>query len=200
MIKNKPLILTRLFSVILLLTFTSCGQLGDDDELEPLVSKIDGEAYYEAYNGEMSTEKAFILIDLDSTEKIPTEHLQIMISNLMHEDSLYREKNFTYLNKINYYISKSFFPEQMLVIQTFIFSKILKYPVETISQIQSLSEFDFTFWTEQLALGYQSQLQLEGITKVSVLNVMLNNCQNCTAEQQEEIVSFIDYLELSSQK
>lgn len=187
------------FAIIfsLLVGASSCLNFEEEEEEKPLLSAIDGEEYYQTLQGEMSVEKAFILIDKDSVELVPTIILFEMMENLISEDSLIRVKNFDYLNKINYYMSKSLSDENFQLFQTFIFSKLLKFPVETIQQIHLLSEFDYDFWTMHLKLGYQFQLMQEGITKISVTNVMLKNCLSCSEQKQEDIVSFIDYLELN---
>jgi hypothetical protein len=187
------------FAIIfsLLVGASSCLNFEEEEEEKPLLSAIDGEEYYQTLQGEMSVEKAFILIDKDSVELVPTVILFEMMENLISEDSLIRVKNFEYLNKINYYMSKSLTDENFQLFQTFIFSKLLKFPVETIQQIHLLSEFDYDFWTMHLKLGYQFQLMQEGITKISVTNVMLKNCLSCSEQKQEDIVSFVDYLELN---
>ena len=187
------------FAIIfsLLVGASSCLNFEEEEEEKPLLSAIDGEEYYQTLQGEMSVEKAFILIDKDSVELVPTIILFEMMENLISEDSLIRVKNFDYLNKINYYMSKSLSDENFQLFQTFIFSKLLKFPVETIQQIHLLSEFDYDFWTMHLKLGYQFQLMQEGITKISVTNVMLKNCLSCSKQKQEDIVSFVDYLELN---
>jgi hypothetical protein len=184
------------FVFSLLVGASSCLNFEEEEE-KPLLSAIDGEEYYQTLQGEMSVEKAFILIDKDSVELVPTVILFEMMENLISEDSLIRVKNFEYLNKINYYMSKSLTVENFQLFQTFIFSKLLKFPVETIQQIHLLSEFDYDFWTMHLKLGYQFQLMQEGITKISVTNVMLKNCLSCSEQKQEDIVSFVDYLELN---
>jgi len=91
----------------LLVGASSCLNFEEEEE-KPLLSAIDGEEYYQTLQGEMSVEKAFILIDKDSVELVPTVILFEMMENLISEDSLIRVKNFDYLNKINYYMSKSF--------------------------------------------------------------------------------------------
>lgn len=181
----------------LLVGASSCLNFEEEEEEKPLLSAIDGEEYYQTLQGEMSVEKAFILIDKDSVELVPTVILFEMMENLISEDSLIRVKNFDYLNKINYYMSKSLTEENFQILQTFIFSKVLKFPLETIQQVQMLSEFDYDFWTMHLKLGYRFQLLQEGITKISVTNVMLKNCISCSEQKQEDIVSFVDYLELN---
>ena len=175
------------FAIIfsLLVGASSCLNFEEEEEEKPLLSAIDGEEYYQTLQGEMSVEKAFILIDKDSVELVPTIILFEMMENLISEDSLIRVKNFDYLNKINYYMSKSLSDENFQLFQTFIFSKLLKFPVETIQQIHLLSEFDYDFWTMHLKLGYQFQLMQEGITKISVTNVMLKNCLSCSKQNRK---------------
>jgi hypothetical protein len=186
------------FIIIFVLVFGTSSCLNFEvEEEKPLLSAIDGEEYYETLQGEMTLEKAYILIDKDSVELVPTVFLFEMMENLISEDSLVRVKNFDYLNKINYYMSKSLTEENFPILQTFIFSKVLKFPIETIQQLQMLSEFDYDFWTMHLKLGYQFQLLQEGITKISITNVMLKNCIDCSEQFEEDIVSFVEYLELN---
>lgn len=179
---------------ILLVGISSCAN--SDEEEQPLLSQIDGEAYYSTLNGEMSVEKAFILIDIDSVELIPTTIFFEMMENLINVDSSTRVMNFDYLNKINYYLSKTLTDENFEILQTFLFSKLLKFPQETIVQLQLLSEFDYDFWMSHLKVGYQTQLTGEGITNISVTNVMLKNCISCSEQNQEDIVSFVEFLGL----
>ena len=62
------------FAIIfsLLVGASSCLNFEEEEEEKPLLSAIDGEEYYQTLQGEMSVEKAFILIDKDSVELVPT--------------------------------------------------------------------------------------------------------------------------------
>lgn len=183
------------FIGLLFISFSSCLN-EEDEEVEPLLSTIDGEEYYAIVEGDMNIEKAFILIDQDSVLAIPNELFIQMMKNLLDKDSSYRVKNFEYLTKINYDITHQFPKEVHVVLQSFWFAKLLEFPSETIRQLQQLGGPEYDFWLFHLRSGYKSQLKEEGVTKVSVINLMIKNCKNCSVVEQEDFVSFVEFLEL----
>jgi hypothetical protein len=87
-------------------------------------------------------------------------------------------------------------PNNYPVLEGMIFAKLVSYPLESIFQLQQTATDVHHFWMERLFAEYSRQTAAPEVTKISVINLLLKNCENCSSEDQEDIAAFVDYMEL----
>jgi hypothetical protein len=185
------------FSYLMLILFLSLlisCQLQEEEEPELLLSQIDGEEYFSTMQGEMTVQKALLFIQQDIIDSLAQPDFMLLAKELTHEDELMRTQCFDALSASFFYIIPANYP----IIEGMIFTKLTRYPKETIAQIMQATPNVHDLWMQFLQEEYKRQTTSTEVTKISVINLLLKNCTDCTIEEQEDIAAFIDYITIYS--
>ncbi len=163
-----------------------------EDKVPRMISKIDGEEYIKDMSSALNAKKSTRLIEKskDNAMKMTVPEILIIIDSLNCSEEEWRGRHFNALNTI-YHVLQA---EDYKRIEKEIFSSFLQHPLETIFRLESLEFTDMEFWNKRLASGLKSITTDEEITTVSVINLMLGNCINCSTEDEELIVRYVEFL------
>lgn len=190
--------LSQLVPVFLLsLLFINCKDK-DKEEQEPekLISNIDGEEYIAKMNGEMNSFKAATIVNEGGTfnEEISYSILLNFSDSLTITDSTERAMYFNALNNVLHEFDTSDYQ----IISSGMFDYFLHYPKELTDKLNTADGFVVSTWTELLSASLGEAIKDPEITEKSVINVALKNCTDCSADDQEFIISFVESLKTYS--
>jgi hypothetical protein len=169
----------------------SC-QHAETEEPEMLISQIDGQDYLSTMQGEMTTQKALLLIQQNWTDSLTQPDFMLLAKDMNAIDSITRSNCFQALSQTFMYIIPNNYP----LLEGMIFTKLMHYPIETIVQLQQTQADVHDFWMMRLYDEFERQIASPEITAISVVNLLLKNCPSCSKDEQEDIIAFIDYLQL----
>jgi len=164
-----------------------------EEEAPRMISQIDGEEYINDMSSELNAKKSTRLLEesKDNAMKMTVPEILIIIDSLNCSEEEWRGRHFNALNTI-YHVLQA---EDYARIEKEIFTSFLTHPLETTYRLESLEFNDMEFWNKRLAAGLKSITADGEITTVSVINLMLGNCSNCTPEDEELIVNYVGFLE-----
>jgi len=163
----------------------------DLEKPEKLLSTIDGEDYYNAINGEMNTKKATLLILENNSDSVNFDLKIDVLDSLETADTTWRKR---YLLATNQLLPDLYEGNKQHVQKT-LFSFLIHYPEELITHLDNDGFTHIDLWMKILSKALYNATQPEDITSLSVANVAIRYCENCSKKQQELIVSFIKSLE-----
>lgn len=171
---------------------TNCKNDKEEEEPEKLISAIDGEEYAKKMSGEMNAFKAATLVTDGGTfeEEIPYSMLLTFADSLDTKDSTERALYFDALNTVLHEFDSSDHRE----ISDGMFTYFLHHPKELTEKLNDQSGFVLSTWTEILSNTLSETIQDPEITEKSIINVALKNCYNCTSDDQEFIITFVESL------
>jgi hypothetical protein len=185
--------LVNFYYYFALFTLIACQPI-EENEPELLLSQIDGEAYLATMQGEMTVQKALLLIQQDMADSLTQPDFMLLAQELANEDTVIRTHCYYALSESYMYIIPANYP----ILEGMIFAKLVRYPKETIAQIIQAVPDVHNLWMEFLQEEYKRQTASAEVTNVSVVNLLLKNCIDCTHEEQEDIVAFVDYITIYS--
>lgn len=183
--------------IISVLFITCKSKEKEEQEPEKLLSNIDGEEYAAKMNGEMNAFKAATIVNEGGTfdEEIPYSILLNFSDSLTVPDSTERTMYFNALNNVLHEFDTSDYQ----IISSGMFDYFLHYPKELTEKLNTANGFVVSTWTELLSASLSEAIQDPEITEKSVMNVALKNCPDCSSEDQEFIISFIESLKTYSE-
>ncbi len=180
-------IILFLFTV---LSFSACNFF-DKEEEKPLLSQIDGEAYYELHNGKMNTQKACLYI-LEGKKDSVNYNLKIdLLDSLEVPDKTWRDKYFKAINIVIEEIKEGQ-PERL---EKLSFAYFLHYPKEFIDNLNNVGFDNIDNWMDVMNLALKKAIEPKDITATSVINASLSNCKQCNKNDKQLIIRFIKSLE-----
>lgn len=181
---NKWLIL------IIPIVLVSCNL--KEEEPEVIISEVDGEEYVADMEGEMNAKKATHLILQGKSADIEYIYKREISDSLQSTDSLWRLKYFEALNVI--------FPELDSLDREYVgantFSYFLHHPIELLNQFSNGAYDNSELWVNVLAEEYNLRTTPEDITINSVINLAHKYCSDCSDEDKELIIEFVEMLAL----
>ena len=184
--------------IVLLFSFQSCKE---DKEKEPekLISTIDGKEYLAKMEGEMNAFKAAKLVTEGGTfeEEISYALLLSFADSLSSTtiDSTERDLYFRALNTVLHEFDASDYN----IIGPGMFSYFIHYPKEFSDKLNRENGFVLSTWTELLSIQLHEAIKDPEISEKSVINVALKQCNSCTEEDQQFILTFVESLKTMSE-
>jgi len=174
----------------LLLLVSSCS-FWEEEKVEPLLSKIDGQEYFSVINGEMNTAKACLYILKGKEDSVEFHFKLDLLDSLESNDSLWRDKYFKATNKV----LKDIYESNSAVVEGAVFSYFLHYPKEFLTHMNNDAFENVDLWMEIMKKALQDATSPKDITSNSVINAALKNCTSCNKEDEKLIVTFVRSLE-----
>ena len=183
------------FKIILFLliisSLSACSFFKEKEENKPLLSKIDGQEYYNLRNGEMDTQKACLYI-LKGMKDSVNYNLKIdLLDSLESTDSIWRKQYFKAINLILPEIQEGQ-PERLEDIS---FSYFLHFPNEFVENLNNEGFNNIDNWMTIMSHALKKATKPNDITATSVINASLSNCKDCSESKKKFIVRFIESLE-----
>jgi|TARA_B110000495_G_scaffold93502_1_gene80778 hypothetical protein len=180
--------MTKWATIIIGLTFFSC--ITEEIEPEVLVSKLDGAEYVADMKGEMNARKATHLILQGKQDSVNYIYRRAISDSLQTQDSTWRRKYFEALNIL--------LPELDSLERRYLgvnaFSYFLHNPNELLVQLNVTAFDNSEFWLRILSVEFNSRVLPEDITINSVINLAHKYCDNCSDEEKESIIEFVETL------
>lgn len=162
-----------------------------EKESPGLISKVDGEAYFADMEGGMDARKAVRLIEEGNIDEISYNAILEISDSLIVMDSIWRARYFGSLNQVYHLLEGA--DLNKLEFNAFVF--LLEYPKQCIQAIEKLPFSDSDFWIERLSDELHVNTSQDGITKISVVNLMLANCSDCEENDKDLFITFINVLD-----
>lgn len=180
--------MTKWITIIIGLTFFSCTT----EEIEPemLVSTLDGAEYVADMKGEMNARKATHLILQGKKDSVNYIYTRAISDSLQTQDSTWRIKYFEALNTLLPGLDSA--ERRYLGVNAF--SYFLHNPNELLDQLNVTAFDNSEFWLRILSIEFNSRVLPEDITINSVINLAHKYCNNCSDEEKESLIEFVETL------
>lgn len=177
------------FLVIFIVFLSGCGLF--EQEEEPLLSNIDGKPFAHIRKGEMNVQKATLFIIEGKMDSVDYSIQLDILDSLQSSDSLWRKK---YIRAINL-ILPSLNPNDYPLVEQAVFSYFLHYPKEYISFLNNEGSPNLDLWTELMSKALKRATKPEDISHISVINLALSHCDNCSKKDKDLIFSYVKTLQ-----
>ena len=166
------------------LFFVGCLQ----NELQSIVSDIDGKEEHNILSGEMSIRKATLLILDNKQDEVPNDFKAMISDSLICINDQWRSKHFNAFSKVITNLNEI----EKVKAENDLFNYFLHYPKEYFYKIETLPIETSDLFLSMLSNQIQEYIQNENITIYSVINVSLKNCTDCNEEMKSTIIDYIN--------
>ena len=181
----KTLKLILCFS--LAIVFSAC----EDKPLETIYSDIDGQEYYKDMSSDMNVRKATRLILENKQEQVPNDIILSIADSLITDNKKWKIMYFDAFSQVIYRLND----RERAIVSPALFAFFIRNPIEYKSKIDQLSYNKSDILLEIISNQVSESLVDDQITINSIINLTFSYCKDCSQQELDFIVSYVQLAE-----